>query len=128
MNNVTPITKNAGRRITSVGIGALANELRNDLRKPEVVSARREERRNELLLEDLEAASSEHLLKLLQLAHERERFEREQGAALGEANAELEHAAYFTHMAGLSEEAIYEISDRTADALSAAMKKVQETA
>ncbi len=128
MSTVTPITKNAGRKATLIGLGRLMDDLRNDLRKPEVLNATHEDTHLDLLLEELEGVASEHLVKLLTLAHQREEFEREQCAALAEANAELEHAAYFAHMAGLPEADIYEISKRTADALSNAIVKVKAQA
>lgn len=129
MGTVTPINKNlVGAQVHRIDIGALATELRTDLPKFSVPFEKTEQDRNELLQADLEEASSDHLLKLLGLAQRREQFEREQAAALNEANINLERAAYSAHIAGLPEETIYSISDRTANALSSAIRKVEAIA
>jgi hypothetical protein len=128
VNNVTPITKNAGRRQSTIDIGALANELRAELMKPEVLNASPVVADNERMLDELDALSSEHMVKRLELAHKREQFNRAEAEALSELNAELEHAAYFAFMAGVPEEDIYRVDNNTAEALSSAISKVQATA
>ena len=127
MSNVTSINKNRARNATRISVGALAEELRNDLRKPEVLNARHDTD-IQRVLDDLDGVSSEHLVKLLELSHKRERFEREMAAEQADLKAELEHAAFYALMAGAPEDSIAEIDDRTADALSNAMRTVQAQA
>lgn len=124
---VTPISKNSGRRVTQIRVGGLADELRTDLGKPEVLNAQHYTD-NKRMLEELDALSTEHLVKLLELAHRRAKAERDFAAEEQELKAELEHAAYFAFMAGVPEEAIAEIDDRTAEALSKAIITVQAQA
>ena len=126
MGTVTPILKNKTRNITRISLGTLERELRNDLTKPEVLNAQPDA--TELLIDEVEAVATEHHVKLLELAHRREQFNREEGAALAEINAELEHAAYFAFMAGAPEDELYALDTRTADALSNAIRKVQAQA
>ena len=81
------------------------------------------------LLDDLEGIASEHYVKRLELAHKRQRFEREQAAELAELDSEIEHAAYFALMAGVPEEDIYGLDDeRLSSALERAMRLVQAQA
>jgi hypothetical protein len=127
MGTVTPIFKNKTRRITQISLGALERELRNDLRKPEVLNAQQPDA-TELLIDEVEAVATEHHVKLLELAHRREQFTREEVDALAQINAELEHAAYFAFMAGAPEDELYALDTRTADALSSAIRKVQAQA
>lgn len=127
MGTVTSISKNRVRRATRISLGDMAKELRNDLTKPEVRNAQPKDC-NTLLIEEVEALASEHCVKRLELAQRRERFEREMKAEEAELDAELEHAAYHAFMLGVPEESIYELDERTADALSNAIKKAQATA
>lgn len=124
---VTPISKNAGHKVARIRLGGLADELRADLAKPEVLNAQHYTD-HKRMLEELDALSSEHLVKLLELAHRRAKSARDFAAEEQELKAELEHAAYFAFMAGVPQEAIAEIDDRTADALSRAILRVEAQA
>jgi hypothetical protein len=126
VNSVTSIAKyKASRSARNISVSALAQELRKELAKAETANAPADLPSHTMMLEELEGVSTEYLVKLHALAQKREKFERQIAAEEAELKAELEHAAYFAFMAGVPEEAIYEIDERTADALGAAMKKVQ---
>lgn len=126
MNSVTSIDQHRARRATRISVGDLERELRTDLRKPEILNVTPDA--NSLLIEEVEGLASEHCVKRLELAHRRERFEREMAAEEAELDAELEHAVYFAFMAGVPESAIYDLDNRTADALSSAIRKAQARA
>lgn len=124
--NVVSITKNAGRKFTQIKLGGLAEELKAELKKPEVCRAQHPSG-EERMLEELNALSSEHMVKRLELAHKREAFERALAAEQAALDNELEHAAYFAFMAGVPEDAIYDINDeRLSNALTEAISKVQK--
>lgn len=129
MSTVTSLSEyrtNKGARI--IHIGTLSQGLRRDLSKPEVRNAP-QPTGEDRMLEELEALSSEHMVKRLELAHKREAFERQMSAELAELQQEMEHAAYFAFMAGVPEEAIYGLDDENlSDALNNAIATVQAQA
>jgi hypothetical protein len=113
------------RNMNSISVSDLAQQLKKELAKAETVNAPADLPAHAMMLEELELVSTDYLVKLHGLTQKREKFERELAAEEAELKAELEHAAYFAFMAGVPEDAIAEIDDRTAEALSAAMLKVQ---
>jgi hypothetical protein len=126
VNSVTNISQyKQARTARTLSVSALAQELRKELAKAETLNAPADLPGHAMMLEELEGVSTEYLVKLHALAQKREKFERQIAAEEAELKAELEHAAYFAYMAGVPEDAIAEIDDRTAEALSAAMLKVQ---
>jgi hypothetical protein len=129
VNSVTNISQfKQARNARNISVSVLAQELRKELAQAQTTNAPADLPGHDMMLEELEGVSTEHLVKLHMLALKRERFEREMAAEEAELKAELEHAAYFAYMAGVPEEAIAEIDDRTADALSNAQMKVQDHA
>jgi hypothetical protein len=126
VSTVTSISQYKNRRTArTISLSALQQELRAELTKAETLNAPADLPGHTMMLEELEGVSTEYLVKLHALAQKREKFERQIAAEEAELKAELEHAAYFAFMAGVPEEAIAEIDDRTAEALSSAMMKVQ---
>lgn len=123
MGTVTPIFRNKARNISQISMGTLERELRNDLTKPEVLNPQPDA--VELLVDEVEALSTEHYVKRLELAHRRAQFERQLAAEEAELDAELEHAAYFAFMAGAPESDLYELDTSVAEALTRAISKVQ---
>lgn len=124
MNNVTPITKNVGRKFTPIRISDEIRELRADLAKPEVLSASLAAPSLDSITKDLNEASSDFLTNLLELSHKKERAEREWETTLQGYKEELEAAAYFALVNGVPEEDIYNIDEHTAHALERAIRKV----
>jgi hypothetical protein len=126
VNRVTSISEfKQNRTARNISVSVLAQKLRKELAKAETLNAPADLPGHTMMLEELEGISTEYLVKLHALAQKREKFERQIAAEEAELKAELEHAAYFAFMAGVPEDAIAEIDDRTAEALSAAMMKVE---
>lgn len=130
MSSVTNLNEYKTQRAPrTLNIGHLAQELRNDLRRPSVARAVQQPTGEERMLEELDALAAEHMVKHLELAHKREAFERQMDAERAELDREIEHAAYFAFMAGVPEEAIYSLNDeRLSDALNNAIATVQAQA